>query len=84
MRKIIHHLRSQPEEIKRHILHFLTVIVAIVLLSFWVYSLQTDFNIPEASTKVANDLKPLSALKGNLIGGYNSISNPDPDLTLPE
>jgi hypothetical protein len=74
MKKIIHHLRRQPEEVRRHILHILTILCAIVLLSFWIYSLSANFTSPDIGTKIKNDLQPLSALKDNLVGGYNSIS----------
>ncbi len=84
MRKIIHNLRQQPEEVRRNILHILTIVCGVILLSFWVYSLGTNLGSEDTQAKIENGLKPLSALRGNIIGGYNSISNPDPDLTLPE
>ena len=74
MKRIIHHIRRQPEGIKRSILHLLTVIIAIVLFLLWIYSLGTSFNNPETKIKISNDLKPFSALKDNLAGGYKSIS----------
>jgi hypothetical protein len=36
--------------------------------------LGTTLNDPDLQTKISNDLKPLSALKDNLIGGYHSLS----------
>ena len=42
MKKIIHHIRRQPEEVRRHILHILTIVAAIILLLLWVYSLGTS------------------------------------------
>ncbi len=77
MRKIIHNLRNQPEEVRRHILHVLTIIAALILLSFWVYSLGTNFNNADTQAKIENDFKPFSALKGNIIGGYQSITGGD-------
>ena len=77
MRKIIHHIRRQPEEVRRHILHILTMIAGVVLIVLWVYSLGTNLRNPDTQTKMTNDLKPLSALKDNLVGGYQSISEPD-------
>ncbi len=74
MKKIIHHLRRQPEEIRRHILHSLTIFFGIVLISLWVYSLGTNFSDPKTQAKISDELSPLSALKGNLLGGYQSIS----------
>jgi len=73
MKRIIHHIRNQPEEIRRHILHVMTAVFAVVLLMFWIYSLGTNLNNPDIGIKMSNDLKPLSVLKSNLIGGYNSI-----------
>ena len=77
MKKIIHHLRRQPEEVKRHILHVVMVIATVILLLLWFYSLGKTLTDSSTQAKVKNDLQPLSALKGNLIDGYNSISQPD-------
>ena len=74
MEKIIHNIRRQPEEVRRHILHVLTVVFAFILLSLWVYSLGTSFTDENTQAKVNDGFKPLSALKDNLIGGYKSIS----------
>lgn len=82
MRKIIHHIRRQPEEIKRHILHVLTIVCGIILLSLWIYSLGTNLSEISTEIKAGADLKPLSVLKDNIIDGYQSIGNPD--LSLPE
>ncbi|KKQ07427.1 MAG: hypothetical protein US18_C0017G0022 [Parcubacteria group bacterium GW2011_GWB1_36_5] len=76
MKKIIHHLRNQSEEVRRHILHTLTIALGIILVLLWVYSLGTNLTSPETQTKIDNDLRPFSALKDNLIGGYKSISEP--------
>jgi len=81
MRKIIHNLRSQPEEVRRQILHVLTVVAGLILLSFWVYSLGTNLSDPDTQAKINDDLEPFSALKGNLIGGYESITG---ESDLPE
>jgi hypothetical protein len=73
MRKIIHHLRRQPEEIKRHILHVTTLVFGVVLVLLWIYSLGTTLTSDETQAKINQDLQPLSALKANLVGGYNSM-----------
>ena len=77
MKRIIHHIRRQPEEVRRHILHVLTIVFAVILLFFWVYSLGTNITNPDTQAKINNDLKPLSALKGNIIGGYQSMTEPN-------
>lgn len=77
MKKIIHHIRRQPEEVKRHILHLLVIVAAIILILLWIYSLGTSLANPDTQTKVNNDLKPFATLKNNLIGGFQSIANPD-------
>jgi uncharacterized membrane protein len=76
MKKIIHHLRRQPEEIRRHILHIFIIGAAVILLFFWVYSLGTSLANPDTQTQMSNDLKPFSALKDNMVNGYKSISEP--------
>ncbi len=76
MRKIIHHIRRQPEHIKIHILHISTVIAGVLLVMLWVYSLGTNFRDTETETqaKIRQEASPISALKDNIIGGYNSIT----------
>ena len=76
MKKIIHHIRKQPEKVRRHILHIITVVIAVVLIFLWLYSLGTNLTDSNTQIKVSNDLKPFSALKDNLIGGYKSLSEP--------
>ncbi len=75
MEKIIHHIRKQPEEIRRYILHILIIIAAIILLFIWIYSLGINLTDSNVQTKINNDLKTFSTLKDNMIGGYKSISN---------
>jgi len=74
MKKIIHHIRRQPEHVRRHILHISTIIIAVVLLLVWIYSLGASLTNPDTQIKVNNDLQPFSVLKDNLVGGYKSIS----------
>ena len=74
MKKIINHIRNQSEEVRRHILHVLTIIFAIILALLWIYSLGTNLSNPDTQAKISNDLKPFSALKANIVDGYQSIS----------
>jgi hypothetical protein len=76
MKKIIYNLRNQSEEVRRHILHTLTIVCGIILVLLWIYSLGTGLASPDTQAKISNDLKPLSALKANIVGGYKSISGP--------
>lgn len=75
MKKIIHHLRRQPEEVRRHILHVSTVVFGIILLMLWVYSLGASFSDKDTQAKIKRDVAPFSALKDNMVGGYNNILN---------
>jgi hypothetical protein len=77
MKTIIHHIRKQPEEVRRYILHALTVAFAVILALLWLYSLGTNLTNPDTQAKIGQDLKPFSALKANIVGGYDSISNPN-------
>lgn len=74
MKKIILNLRNQPEQIRRHILHTLTIVFAVILLFFWIFSLGTNLANPDTQAKISDDLKPFSSLKANLIDGYNSLN----------
>lgn len=66
MKKIIHYIRRQPEETRRHILHLLTIIAAIVLLTLWVYSLGTNLSNKDTQIKIKQGLEPFSVLKNNI------------------
>ena len=66
MKKIIHHLRLQPEEVKRHVLHIVTIVCGIILILLWIYSLGTNLGSADTQTKMNQDLKPFSVLKDNL------------------
>jgi len=77
MKKIIHNIRKQSEENKRHILHILTFMMAIVLVFLWIYSLGTNLTSSDTRAKMEQDLKPFSAVKDNIVDGYNSLSEPN-------
>jgi amino acid transporter len=81
MRKIIHHIRKQPEETRRHILHVSTIAFAIILFLLWVYSIGTTFTNQDTQTKISQDLKPFSALKDNIVEGYNNLSKSNSNIT---
>jgi len=74
MRKIIHHVRRQPEAVKRHILHVSMAVFGVILFLLWVFSLGRSFTSPETKREAQKSLQPLSALKANLVGGYNSLT----------
>ena len=76
MQNVIHNIRNQPERTKRHILHATVLFCGFILALLWVYSLGTNFSNPETQAKLGDDLKPISALKANLIDGYYSITGP--------
>ena len=77
MKKIIHHLRKQPEEMRRHILHILIFIVALIMIMLWVFSLGKNLSNPDTKTKMKQDLTPFTILKDNIVDGYNSTKNTD-------
>ena len=74
MKKFIKNLRNRPEEHRRHILHVTTLVAAGLMFSLWVFSLGRTLTDADVQKKVAEDAKPLSALRANLIDGFNSIS----------
>jgi len=75
MRKIIHHLRKQPEETRRHILHILMIIAIAVMFILWIYSLGKNLANPDTQIKIKQDLQPFSVLKENIVDGYKSTSD---------
>jgi len=73
MKKIIHKLRNRSEEERRHILHIVIFILALFMILLWTFSLGRSIGSPETKIKINQDLKPLSVLKDNLVGGINSM-----------
>ena len=67
-------MRNQPEKVRRHILHVSTAVLGVVLVLLWFYSLGTTLANPDVAVKINNDLKPFSALRANLINGYQSFT----------
>ena len=74
MKKIIHNLRKQSEENRRHILHITIFAVGIIMVLLWTYSLGRSIASPDTKIKIKQDLQPFSVLKDNLVGGYKSVS----------
>lgn len=75
MKKIIHNLRRQPEEVRRHILHITIFAVAVIMILLWIFSLGKSLSSPDTQVKIKEDLKPFSVLKDNLVDGYKSTSD---------
>lgn len=71
MRKIIHHLRKQPEEVRRHILHIVMFVLVVILIFLWVVSLSKNLSDSDTQTRMKQDLEPFSALKDNIVDSYN-------------
>ncbi len=71
---MIQNLRNKPERVRRQILHVLTIAFGLILVLLWIYSLGTNLSSPDTQAKVEDDLKPFSALKANIVDGYQSIS----------
>jgi hypothetical protein len=76
MKNIIHHIRKQPEEVRMHILHILTATFAVILVLLWIYSLGANLSSPSTEAGIGQDIKPFSALKDNMVNGYDSMSQP--------
>ena len=74
MKKVIHYLRKQPEQTRKHILHISIGAITVIMVVLWGYSLAKSFSGGEVKAKLQNDLKPFSVLKDNITNGYNNIS----------
>ncbi len=66
MKKIIHHLRKQPEEVRRHVLHLSIFIVALIMIALWVFSLGKSLSNPDTQIKMKQDLQPFNTLKDSI------------------
>ncbi len=84
MRRIINHLRKQPESVRTHVLHVSTAVCALVLVLLWVVSIGTNFTGPGANTQTSSAIQPFSALKDNLVDGFQSIKTDTGGLRVAE
>ena len=75
MKKIIHNLRQQPEEIRRHVLHLITFVFIVIMVTLWVFSLGGKLSSPDTKEKIKQDLQPFNSLRANLIDGYQGVSD---------
>jgi hypothetical protein len=69
MKKIIYHLIRQPEEVRRHVLHIIIFILAIVMITLWIFSLSKNLSDKDTQIKMKQDLQPFSELKDNIVNG---------------
>lgn len=75
MRKVINHLRNQPEEVRRHAIHLTVIVAGVVLVGFWLASLGGTFeDAPPVQAELSDELKPFAALRDSFVDGYKSIS----------
>lgn len=79
MKKIINHLRRQPEETRTHILHVVTIVFAVLLFVLWTYSFKISASNDDKEG-IKEDIKPFSVLKNNAIDSYNNIPSPSPSI----
>lgn len=73
MRKIIHNLRKQPEEVRTHVLHVSTMVAGSILVLLWVYSLGAGFSDAPQQAK-SGEYDPFSVLRANVLDGYTNLS----------
>lgn len=66
IKKIIDHLRTKPEEEKRHILHLLTLFFSIIIILLWVLSLSKSFSSKEVNMNTQINLEPVSEFTDDL------------------
>ena len=74
MKKIIHHLRKQKEEDRRHILHISIFVCALILFIIWSYNLGNTL----AETDFRKDFSELNEFKNNVssdIGDFSIENN---------
>lgn len=74
MKKIIHNLRKRPEEERRHILHSIIFLCAIIVIIIWIYSLGTHLTKRENIEPLKDDLEPFSDLSKDLSNDYKDFN----------
>ena len=81
MKKIILNLREQPEEVRRHVLHIITFVMAIIMIILWVYSLNKNLSSTSVQTKMKKDIQQFSILKDNIVGDNKNTGDTKSPLT---
>ena len=76
MKKIIHHLRKQPEHYRRHVLHVVVFAATVILVFIWIYTLGLNFTNENTQVKLSKDLEPISVIKDNIVNGYTNFTQP--------
>jgi hypothetical protein len=71
MKKIIHKLRERPEEERRHLLHIITFLAAVIMIILWIWSLGRSVTNPDTKIKMQQDLQPFSNFGNNITGNTN-------------
>lgn len=74
-KKTLHHLRKQPHETKRHIIHVIMFVFGFILFSLWSYSLGQDLGNTNTQLKFKQDLVPFSTLKDSMVGNAGNYIN---------
>lgn len=67
MKKIIHNLRQKSEQDRRHFLHLIVSVLAILLIIAWILSLGVNISKKETKEKIKEDLKPFTVLKNSIL-----------------
>jgi len=62
MKKIIHHLRKQSDEAKRHFIHMFVLVCGVILILFWIYSLGRTVTDEDVQNSVVEDFGQLTPL----------------------
>lgn len=76
MRRVIRHLRRQPERVRMQILYFLTIAFAFVLVLIWASRFGISASQPTNRGGLEDELQPLSVLKDNAIEGARNLQAP--------
>lgn len=75
IKKVVHHLRSRPEEERRHILHIFTFVGAVFMIVLWTFTLGQTLGGEDIKTQMKEDIKPFSNLKNNLTDSFNELED---------
>ncbi|HWA32354.1 MAG TPA: hypothetical protein VG694_02805 [Candidatus Paceibacterota bacterium] len=79
MKKIIHHIRKQPEHIRVKILYILTGISLLLLFVAWAHSFGVNVQQTAKSEKqLGENISPFAVLKDSAVSGFNSLKNSTP------
>lgn len=75
-------IRSKPESVRRNILHSFMIILSVILIGLWIYSLGVTFSDPSTKEGLSEDIETFSGFKDSAVNSYETEADNSVDFYL--